>query len=111
MSKILKTRNNVERGMNSMATIDKIKGLIDCALNQAESCMLDDSAKQIWLNWNARKTLHDELEDWMRIEKQDAVNQILTLLTQWAESKHGLGREFARSVLEQAELIKLKMIN
>lgn len=88
-----------------------IKGLIDCALNQAEGCMLDDSAKQIWLNWNVRKTLIDSVEDWVRVEKQDAVNQILALLTQWAESEHGMGAEFAQSVLAQAELVKLKMIN
>lgn len=69
--------------------MNRINGLIDCAMNQATNCMLDEGAKGVWSAWDVGKTLKAEIQDEIRVSNIVAITQFVDSLKEWCETEHG----------------------
>lgn len=54
-------------------------------MNQATNCMLDESAKGVWLAWDVGKTLKAEIQDEMRVGNIVALSQFVDSLKEWCD--------------------------
>lgn len=88
---------------------NRLDGLIDCAMNQATNCMLDESAKGVWLQWDVGKTLKAEIHDEMRVGNIVALTEFVDSLKEWcdkAEIDKWTAGDLLEFAVQRLELIK-----